>query len=221
MLLEGSSSPMYGSVKPSGSGKRNMRATVALVLVVAVASVVIIAVASGSSPVVLSQDISQLSVRELQARLQKDENGLIKSSGEEALAFAQDEAAVRPALKNALARQVLPPTSLRQRMSSVDTVMPTGRMFAARHPRSHQAAAAGLVDTSQYTNEQLERLSSSQHALWIARANAFKQLEESGMQLAAKGRKEILDGFHDKKTAKMELEHAHEQLKDSLAAKTL
>jgi hypothetical protein len=220
VLLEGTSSPMYGSVKPSGSGKRNFRATAALFLVTAVAAVVVIAVASGSSPVALSQDVSQLSVRELQARLQKDENGLIKSSGEEALAFAQDEAVVRPALKNALARQVLPPTSLRQRMSSVDSVMPTGRMFSAGH-RHSQAAAAGLVDTSQYTNEQLQRLSSSQHALWIARANAFKQLEESGMQLAAKGRKEILDGFHDKKTAKAELERAHEQLKDSLAAKTL
>ncbi len=84
-----------------------------------------------------------------------------------------------------------------------------------------QPAAAGLVDTSQYTNEQLERLSSSQHNLWLARANAFKQLEETGMQLAAKGRKEVLDGFHDKNMAKVELDRAHEQLKDSLAAKTL
>jgi hypothetical protein len=220
VLLEGNSSPVYGSVKPSGSVKRNMRSSVALFLVIAVAAIVVVAIASGSSPVVLSQDISQLSVRELQARLQKDENGLIKSAGEDALAFAQDEAAVRPALKNALARQVLPPTSLRQRMSSVDSVMPTGRMFSAEHGHSH-AAAAGLVDTSQYTNEQLERLSASQRALWLARANAFKQLEESGMKLAAKGRKEILNGFHDKKTAKAELQRAHEQLKDSLAAKTL
>ena len=30
------------------------------------------------------------------------------------------------------------------------------------------------------------------------------------MQLAAKGRKEILDGFHDKKDAKVELQRAHE-----------
>jgi hypothetical protein len=220
VLLEGNASPLYGSLKPSASGKRNMKATLALFVVVAVAAVVVIAVASGSSPVALSQDISQLSVRELQARLQKDERGLVKSSGEDALAFAQDEAAVRPALKNALAHQMLHPASLRQRMSSVDAVMPTGRMFSSDHHHA-PASAAGLVDTSQYSNKQLERLSSSQHALWLARANAFKQLEETGMQLAAKGRKEILDGFHDKKDAKVELQRAHEQLKDSLAAKTL
>lgn len=197
-----------------------MKATAALFVMVAVAAAVVVAVVSGSSPVELSQDLSQLGVRELQARLQKDENGLIKSAGAEALAFAQDEAAVRPALKNALARQVTHPASLRQRMSSVDTVMPTGRMFSSGHHHT-KAAAAGLVDTSQYTNAQLERLSSSQHALWLARANAFKELEESGMHLAAKGRKEILDGFHNKKLAKVELDRAHEQLKDSLAAKTL
>jgi hypothetical protein len=219
VLLEGTSSPLYGSVKPSVSGKRNLRATAALFLITAVVAVVVIAVASGSSSVVLSQDLSQLGIRELQSRLQKDENGLIKSSGEQALAFAQDEAEVRPALKNALARQVTHPASLRQRMSSVDAVMPTGRMFSSGHHQKQ--AAAGLVDTSQYTNEQLERLSSSQHDLWLARANAFKQLEETGMHLAAKGRQEVLDGFHDKKMAKVELDRAHEQLKDSLAAKTL
>jgi hypothetical protein len=220
VLLEGTSSPSYGSLKPAASVKRNMRATAALFLIVAVAAVVVVAVASGSSPVVLSQDISQLGIRELKARLQKDENGLIQSSGEQALAFAQDEAAVRPALKNALARQLTHPASLRQRMSSTDSVMPTGRMFSSGRHHA-QPAAAGLVDTSQYTNEQLERLSSSQHNLWLARANAFKQLEETGMQLAAKGRKEVLDGFHDKNMAKVELDRAHEQLKDSLAAKTL
>jgi inorganic pyrophosphatase len=89
---------------------------------------------------------------------------------------------------------------------------------AARHSA---AQAAGLVDTSQFTDEQLQRLSTSQHALWLARANAFKQLEEAGMSLDAKGRKEILDGFRDKKAAKDELRRAHDQLKDSLAAKTL
>jgi hypothetical protein len=220
VLLEGNSSPLYGSLTPAASGKRNMRASVALLLVVAVAAVVVVAVVSGPAPVELTQDLSKLGVHELQARLQKDEDGLVKSSGEEALAFAQDEAAVRPALKNALARQVLPPSSLRQRMSSVDDVMPTGRMFSHQHHHA-QAAAPGLVDTSQYSNKQLESLASSQRALWLARANAFKQLEESGMKLGAKGRKEILDGFHDKKVANEELGRAHEQLKDSLAAKTL
>jgi len=220
VLLEGNASPSYGSLKPAASGKRSLRATVSLLLVVAVSAVVLTAVVSRSSPVELSQDLSQLSVHELQARLQKDTEGLVKSSGEEALAFAQDEAAVRPALKNALARQVLPPSSLRQRMSSVDDVMPTGRMFSNQHHHT-QAAAPGLVDTSAYSNKQLENLAASQRALWLARANAFKQLEESGMKLGAKGRKEILDGFHDKKVANEELGRAHEQLKDSLAAKTL
>jgi hypothetical protein len=36
------------------------------------------------------------------------------------------------------------------------------------------------------------------------------------MQLAAKGRKEILNGFHYKKDAKVELQRADVQLKDSL-----